>query len=257
MDLTKASGSMSSAASAAPRVMLVSTPPGWTELTRMPNRPSSRAAALVMPRMANLLALYAESPAAPVKPSIEEMLMIEPPPAAVIGPITAFMPSQQPTAFTSRIRRKSAGDMSAIVANFSTPALFTSTSSRPKASSVASTTVAHCASLVTSWWTYRQDRSPSTSPKTTRAPSETRCRTCDLPIPLAPPVIRATLPSSRPMAPPGPGSVQKPWPPDQTLAWFEGNSPLRRPMILGGGRPRLRYQVSALADEPGVAGHQE
>jgi len=36
-----------------------------------------------MPRTANLLALYADSPAAPVKPSIEEMLTIEPPPALV------------------------------------------------------------------------------------------------------------------------------------------------------------------------------
>ena len=55
--------------------------------------------------------------------------MIDPPPAAVIGPVTAFMPSQQPTAFTSRTCRKSASGMSAIRANFSTPALFTSTSS--------------------------------------------------------------------------------------------------------------------------------
>ena len=33
--------------------------------------------------------------------------MIDPPPAGAIGPITAFMPSQQPTAFTSRMCRKS------------------------------------------------------------------------------------------------------------------------------------------------------
>ena len=37
--------------------------------------------------MPNLLALYADRPAAPAKPSIEEMLTIEPPPAAVIGAI--------------------------------------------------------------------------------------------------------------------------------------------------------------------------
>ena len=70
------------------------------------------------------------------------MLTIDPPPAAVIGSITAFMPSQQPTTLTSRTCRKSASGMSAIGANFSTPALFTSTSSRPKASSVAATAAA-------------------------------------------------------------------------------------------------------------------
>ena len=37
------------------RVMPVSTMPGCTEFTRMPFGPSSMAAALVMPRTANLL----------------------------------------------------------------------------------------------------------------------------------------------------------------------------------------------------------
>ena len=140
--------------------------------------------------------------------------MIDPPPAAVMGPITAFMPSQQPIALTSRTCRKSASVMSAIRANFSTPALLTSTSSRPNASSAVATAASQCASLVTSWCTYRQDGAPSasataeplsssTSPSTTRAPSATKCRTCDLPMPLAPPVMSATLPSSRPMRPPG------------------------------------------------------
>ncbi len=66
-----------------------------------------------------------------MNPSIEEMLTIEPPPAPFIGSITAFMPSQQPTAFTSRTRRKPASGMSSILANSRMPALFTSTSSRP------------------------------------------------------------------------------------------------------------------------------
>jgi hypothetical protein len=151
-------------------------------------------------------------PAAPANPSIEEMLTIDPLPATVIGSITAFMPSQQPTAFTSRIHRKSASGMSAMLANFSTPALLTSTSSWPNASTAVPTAAAQSASLVTSWWMYRQDSalspaataapgSSSTSPKTTRAPSDTKWRTCDLPIPRAPPVISATLPSSRPMVP--------------------------------------------------------
>ncbi len=141
------------------------------------------------------------------------MLTIEPPPAAFIGSITVFMPSQQPTALTSRICRNSASGISAMLANFSTPALLTSTSSRPKVSAATATAAAQSASSVTSWCTYRQDCSPSlsataaprsssTSPKTTRAPSATKCRTCDLPIPRAPPVISATFPSSRPMMSP-------------------------------------------------------
>ena len=59
-----------------------------------------------------------------MNPSIEEMLTIDPPPALVIGSITAFMPSQQPTAFTSSTRRKSASGMSAMLAKVRMPALF-------------------------------------------------------------------------------------------------------------------------------------
>src|SRR5580692_4518834 len=138
------------------------------------------------------------------------MLTIEPPPALVIGSITAFMPSQEPTAFTSSTRRKSASAMSAIGANCRIPALLTSTSRWPNASTASATASAQPSSLVTSWCRYRQDSSPSpaataaprsssTSPNTTCAPSATKCRTWDLPMPRAPPVISATFPSSRPM----------------------------------------------------------
>ena len=57
MALMKASASPSVRAPAESVTIRVSTPPGWTELTRMPNSASSRAATLVMPRIANLLAL--------------------------------------------------------------------------------------------------------------------------------------------------------------------------------------------------------
>jgi len=39
------------------RTISVSTGPGWIEFTRIPRGPSSTAAALVMPRIANLLAV--------------------------------------------------------------------------------------------------------------------------------------------------------------------------------------------------------
>src|SRR6516164_3000496 len=74
---------------------------------------------------------------------MEEMLTIDPPPDVVIGSITAFMPSQQPTAFTSSTRRKSASDMSAMRANCNTPALFTSTSSLPKVATVVQHVAEH------------------------------------------------------------------------------------------------------------------
>src|SRR5215471_1744166 len=106
------------------------------------------------------------------------MLTIEPVPAAFIGPAEAFMPSQQPTAFTSMIRRNSASGISVIDPNASTPALFTQTSSLPNVSTATATARDQSASLVTSWCTYLQDcgpsgaataspRSSSTSPKTT------------------------------------------------------------------------------------------
>jgi len=57
MDLRKAWASAVSMSSAWASTMPVSTPPGWTELTRMPRWPSSWAADLVIPRIANLLAL--------------------------------------------------------------------------------------------------------------------------------------------------------------------------------------------------------
>src|SRR5215472_5618143 len=141
------SGSMASAVS---RTILVRIPPGWTEFTLIPNWPSSCAAAFVMPRTANLLAEYAEQSAAPVSPSIDEMFTIEPPPAAFIGSIADFMPSQQPTALISMILRNSVSGISLIEPNASTPALLTRTSRRPKVSVAVATAAAQSDSLVTS-----------------------------------------------------------------------------------------------------------
>ena len=65
--------------------------PGWIEFTRIPRGPSSIAAALVIPRMANFVAVYAVSEAIPARPSTEEALMIDPPPFFLIVRATAFM----------------------------------------------------------------------------------------------------------------------------------------------------------------------
>ena len=60
--------------------MIVFTPPGWIEFTRIPRDPSSSAAVFVMPRIANFDDVYATSPFFEPSPSIDEMLMIDPPP---------------------------------------------------------------------------------------------------------------------------------------------------------------------------------
>src|SRR5947209_4111445 len=78
-------------------VMKVLTPPGWSEFTRMPWTPSSSAAVFVMPQIANFDAEYAIRLFLEPSPSIDDTLMIEPPPASVMGAIAALMPRNVPT----------------------------------------------------------------------------------------------------------------------------------------------------------------
>ena len=66
-------------------------------------------------------------PAAPVNPSTEEMLITEPPPAAVIGAMTFLTPSHSPIRFTSITSRNSASVMSAMFLFRRMPALLTRT----------------------------------------------------------------------------------------------------------------------------------
>ena len=75
-------------------------PPGCTEFTRIPEWPSSIAATFVMPRTANLLAVYARVLGRPMNPLVDEVLMMDPPPAAFIDGTTACMPRKHPTWFT-------------------------------------------------------------------------------------------------------------------------------------------------------------
>src|SRR5689334_23075830 len=100
--------------------------PGWIELTRMPFGPSSMAAALVMPRIAHLVATYPVSDAIPARPSTLEALMIEPPPFLRIVRATAFMPRKVPSWFTLTRNRYSSLVIFSISANRRMPALFRS-----------------------------------------------------------------------------------------------------------------------------------
>ena len=75
--------------------------PGWIELTRMFLGPSSIAADFASPRTAHFEATYGCTIGAPRSPSIDETLMIEPPPAAFICSTTACMPRKVPVRLTS------------------------------------------------------------------------------------------------------------------------------------------------------------
>src|SRR5262245_32397396 len=140
------------------------------------------------------------------------MLMIDPPPAWRIAGMAAFVPRNTPLTLTAMMRSQSASDVSSIGARKRIPALFTSTFSLPYACSAVATAARQSASRVTSRCTYVAfpplarisastflPSSSSTSPSTTAAPSRTNMRPSVAPWPRAPPLISATLPSSRPM----------------------------------------------------------
>src|SRR5262249_48935976 len=56
----------------------------------------SIAADLVTPRSAHLVAAYAKDPGDSLKPAIDEIFTIDPPPERSIAGTTAFMPRKQP-----------------------------------------------------------------------------------------------------------------------------------------------------------------
>lgn len=74
----------------------VSTMPGWTELTRIPAPANSMAAPSV--------AWGAVAPPLPMRPWIDEVSMMEPPPARRIASATTFIPSQTPVWSVAMIR---------------------------------------------------------------------------------------------------------------------------------------------------------
>src|SRR5262245_66204635 len=63
-------------------IMSVAMGPGWTELQRMPSLACWIAVDFVKSRTAPLVAVYAAvKPGAPTRPAVDEMLMMDPPPA--------------------------------------------------------------------------------------------------------------------------------------------------------------------------------
>ena len=150
-------------------------------------------------------------PRVPCIPAIDEMLTIDPPPAARIDGATARMPSRAPIRFTSRTLRTWSRGASSMRPTGITPALLTRIVGGPKASvAVATTAVQRCSSRTSSGSkraappsraASASPPSASTSVTTTRAPSATNSSASAAPCPRAAPVMSATRPSSRPVTP--------------------------------------------------------
>src|SRR5947207_13606398 len=112
--------------------MSVAIGPGCTELQRMLSRACWIAVDLVKSRTAPLVAVYAAvSPGLPTSPAVDEMLMMEPPPACRMAGIAHFVPRNTPLALTAMMRSQSASLVSSIVDRNRMPALLTSTLSLP------------------------------------------------------------------------------------------------------------------------------
>src|SRR5262245_52455704 len=190
--------------------MGVTTGPGCTEFTRIRSLAYCTAVSFVRSRTAPFDAWYCGLLSSiPTRPSCDEMLTIDPPPARRRAGMAALVPRKTPLAFTSITRSHSAAVVSSSRPAPPTPALLTSTSSFPKRRSAVATARSQSLSLVTSSLTNTASpplapipaatAAPSASrmsPMTIRAPSCAKSRASTAPIPRAPPLIRATLPAS-------------------------------------------------------------
>ena len=85
-------------------------------------------------------------------PLLEEMLMIDPPPARCMDRTTDFMPSMVPVRFTSTTLRNFSTSCFTIGAKSRMPALLTRMLTAPKRASQSSTAATHSSSDVTSRW---------------------------------------------------------------------------------------------------------
>ena len=132
--------------------------------------------------------------------------------ARVMAGAAALMPLKTPVRFTSMIRAHSSCGYSSIRPKFTMPALLTRTLRLPNAVTASLTAASQSAGCVTSSRTYRtlspsraascRPSSSRTSPTTTFAPSSRNRCAMAAPMPRAPPLTRATLPSNRPIASP-------------------------------------------------------
>uniref|UniRef100_A0A8R7UD13 Uncharacterized protein n=1 Tax=Triticum urartu TaxID=4572 RepID=A0A8R7UD13_TRIUA len=189
----------------------VATPPGDTRLTRTPCRPSSPAAARTRPSSACLDAVYDAGPNPPCTHATLPVHTMAPrTPAATMARAACLTHAAAPRKLTAMTRSSADRSMSVTgPVGSSTPALLSMTSSRPCAATAAATVASTWASSVTSHRAYVQHApdsameaataSPSASwmsAMTTVAPLAAKSRAAASPMPLAPPVTMATLPSN-------------------------------------------------------------
>src|SRR5215472_5891785 len=169
-------------------------------LQRIPSGPWSMAIALVRASTAPFDAVYAARRGSAQKPSIEETLMMEPPPARRSSGSACLVHRKTLRTLTAMTWSHWVTDVSSTRASSSTAALLTSTSRRPNARSTSCIMSTTSCSLLTS------PASRKTSPETTgvverltvamRAPSRWNRSAIARPIPRDPPVMSATLPAS-------------------------------------------------------------
>jgi len=143
-------------------------------------------------------------------PAPEDMLMMEPPPTVLIIGMACLEPKKAPLTLMSMIRVHSASLVSSTVPRADIPALLTRISSLPKRVVTSLAACVQSASLVTSSRTKKHSppaavtsaavlrpSSSRMSPMTSLAPSRAKILVMAAPMPLAPPLIKATLFSSR------------------------------------------------------------
>src|SRR5215207_73571 len=178
---------------------------------RMPWGRASSARAWVKPVRPNLEAQYAEASAQPFFPATEETLTMVPPPASRMWGKTALLRRKGARRFTSSVRSQPSSSSFSTGPGASVPAAFTSTSTRPKASSVLSTApriwLSSAKSIVrasarrpaasTSWATSSRSFLLRAS-STTSAPAFARAIAVARPRPLLAPVTMADPPSRLP-----------------------------------------------------------
>src|SRR5262245_8716676 len=190
----------------------VRTRPGATALT-LTDGPVTLASSRVRWLRAALDTAYGTELPVGRRPATDVMLTTLPSPLALRWGMARRMRRKVPSRLTSRMRRKTSSvtaSRSAWAMTWVTPALLTSTSRRPKRSTVVAISRSASSASDTSAWTYTPLASdPATaSPAstdddeltTTCAPSASKARAAASPMPLDEPVTMTTLPSKRPTA---------------------------------------------------------
>src|SRR5205807_1119171 len=191
--------------------ILLGNHPGAIAFTLILCRPHFTARSRVKLTSPPLLVLYAiessTSGIAPPSPATEAMLMILPPPCAIMTFPAACEHKKAPVRFTSSTRRQSSTAMVATGATQARPALFTRMSMRPSSAFVRSTIARTSSGLVTSQ-RKPSARTPSAASSaavcaqrsalraqsTMSAPISASALAICRPSPLPPPVTMATFP---------------------------------------------------------------